>query len=201
MEITSNMVKELREKTGAGMMDCKKALQESAGDFDKAIDGLRKKGLKDLSKRADRVAAEGVVFSYIHPGARVGVMVELNSETDFVARGEGFSDLAKAIAMHVAWANPRFLSREEVPAEVLEHEKEIYRSQLKPGQEKMAEKILEGRMEKFYEENCLVEQIDVRDPAVKKKIGDLVNEYSAKVGEKVVLRRFVRFEVGEKSKA
>ncbi len=196
-EISAQLVKELREKTGAGMMDCKKALAEAGGDCDKAIEVLRKKGLKDVDKRSGKVASEGVIYSYIHSGGRIGVMLELNSETDFVARGDDFTSLAKDIAMHVAWSNPRFLQREEVPEKVLDTEKDIFLSQLKPEQQKMADKILPGKLEKFYEENCLLEQFDARDPAAKKRIKDLISDLSAKIGEKIVLRRFVRFEVGE----
>jgi elongation factor Ts len=196
-EISAQLVKELREKTGAGMMDCKKALAEAGGDCDKAIEVLRKKGLKDVDKRSGKIASEGVIYSYIHSGGRIGVMLELNSETDFVARGDDFTTLAKDIAMHVAWSNPRFLQREEVPEKVLDTEKDIFLSQLKPEQQKMADKILPGKLEKFYEENCLLEQFDARDPAAKKRIKDLISDLSAKIGEKIVLRRFVRFEVGE----
>ncbi len=196
-EVTSEMVKTLRERTSAGMMDCKKALAESGGDMEKAIDVLRKKGLKDVSKRAGRVAREGTVLSYIHGNGRIGVMVELNCETDFVARNEDFTALAQAIAMHIAWANPRYLERAEVPAADLEREKDIYRSQLKPGQEAMAEKILAGKLEKFYADNCLVEQLDARNPDAKKTLADLIQDVSAKLGEKLVLRRFIRFELGE----
>ena len=194
--ISAQLVKELREKTGAGMMDCKKALGEAAGDIEKAIDVLRKKGLKDVSKRSDKVAAEGVVYSYIH-GSRIGVMLELNCETDFVARGEEFQELAKSIAMHIAWSNPKYLNPESVPEADLEREKDIYRSQLKPDQEKMAEKILEGKIKKFYEDACLLNQIDVKDPSSKKTIQDIINETSSKLGEKISLRRFLRYEVGE----
>ena len=196
-EVTSEMVKTLRERSSAGMMDCKKALAESGGDMEKAIDVLRKKGLKDVSKRAGRVAREGTVLSYIHGNGRIGVMVELNCETDFVARNEDFTALAQAIAMHIAWANPRYLERAEVPAADLEREKDIYRSQLKPGQEAMAEKILAGKLEKFYADNCLVEQLDARNPDAKKTLADLIQDVSAKLGEKIVLRRFIRFELGE----
>ncbi len=196
-EVTAQMVKDLRDKTGAGMMDCKAALSESGGDLEKAIEALRKKGLKSVSKRAEKVAAEGVVQCYIHPGSRIGVMLELNCETDFVARGDDFQTLAKDIAMHVAWANPRFLAREEVPEATLASEREIFRSQLQPNQEKVADKILAGKLDKFFQENCLIEQIDAREPSGKKSIQDRINDVSAKVGEKVVLRRFVRFEVGE----
>lgn len=196
-EISAQMVKDLREKTGAGMMDCKKALAESSGDMEKAVDFLRKKGLKNVSNRAGKVAAEGMVHCYIHPGSRIAVMLELNCETDFVGRGEDFTGLAKDIGMHIAWAKPRFLSREDVPADVLEREKEVFRGQLQPGQDKMADKIIAGKLEKFYQENCLLEQEDVKDGAAKKSIQDRINDASAKLGEKVVLRRFVRYEVGE----
>lgn len=196
-EISAQMVKELRDRTGAGMMDCKKALGESAGDLDKAIEILRMKGLKDVEKRAGKVASEGTVFSYIHAGGRIGTIIELNCETDFVARGNDFQDLAKAIAMHIAWAAPRYLNREEVPESVIESEKAIFRSQLSPQQEKVADKILVGKLDKFYQENCLLEQVDVRDSNAKKAIGDLISDLSAKIGEKVTLRRFVRFELGE----
>ncbi|MBL7662909.1 translation elongation factor Ts [bacterium] len=200
-EISAQLVRELRDKTNAGMMDCKKALQESSGDLDKAIEYLRKKGLKDISKRATKDAREGTVHTYLHTGGRVGVMLELNCETDFVARNAEFTELANAVAMHVAWAKPRFLDRESVPANVIAKESEIFRSQLKPEQEKMADKIVTGRLEKFFTENCLVEQLDARDPQGKRTIGSMLNEHSAKVGEKVVLRRFIRFELGEELEA
>ena len=195
--ISSQMVKQLREMTGAGMMDCKKALEASQGNFDDAVAHLRKAGLKNVEKRAGKVASDGLIFSYIHPGARVGVIMELNCETDFVARGADFQGLAKTIAMHIAWSKPQYVCREEIAADVLQREKDIYLSQLKPGQEKVAEKIVSGKLEKYYEEACLLEQFDARDPASKKRIGDLVTELSAKVGEKIVVRRFVRFELGE----
>ncbi len=196
-EITAQLVKDLREKTGAGMMDCKQALAENAGDVEKAIEFLRKKGLKSVSKRSDKVAAEGMVMSYIHPGSRVGVILELNCETDFVGRSEDFQGLARDIAMHIAWSSPRFLNRESVSADVIAREQEIFRGQLQPGQEKVADKILAGKLEKFYQENCLLEQLDARDSSGKKTIQDIINDVSAKLGERVVLRRFVRYEVGE----
>lgn len=196
-QVSAQLVKELRDMTGAGMMDCKKALGETEGDLDKAVDFLRKKGLKNLEKRAAKVAAEGMVFSYIHPGNRVGVMLELNSETDFVARSEDFEALAKALAMHVAWSAPKYVGREDVPAEVIESEKAIYRAQLSPGQEKVADKIISGKLDKFFETVCMLEQFDAKDPTAKKRIGDLIQDLSAKVGEKIVLRRFSRYEVGE----
>ena len=199
-EITSALVKELRDMTGAGMMDCKSALTEAAGDMEKAIDVLRKKGLKSASKRADRDASEGLIYSYIHPNSRVGVLLELNCETDFVARGEDFGGLAKRLAMHIAWANPRFVDREQVTEDVMARETEIYRSQLTPQQEKVADKIIAGKIEKFFEESCLVDQIDAQESSGKKRMGDYVTETSAKLGEKIVVRRFVRFELGSASK-
>ena len=195
-EITAQLVKELREMTSAGMMDCKKALAESEGDIDKAVELLRKKGLKNVSKRAEREASEGVVHSYIHGGGRIGVMIELNCETDFVARNEDFQSLAQEISMHIAWSNPSFLNREEVTADVLEKEKDVVRAQLKPEQEKFADKIIDGKLEKFYQENCLLEQLDAKNPESKQTIEDIINNVSAKVGEKVALRRFSRFELG-----
>jgi elongation factor Ts len=196
-QISAEMVKTLRERTGAGMMDCKKALQEMEGDLEKAQDFLRKKGLKTAEKRAGKVAAEGTVFCYLHPGGRIGVMLELNCETDFVARHDEFQGLARDLAMHIAWAKPQYVSREEIPADAIEREKEVFKSQLKPGQENVAEKIITGKLEKFYEEVCLLDQIDVRDSSSKKKIGMLLTELTGKMGEKVVCRRFTRFELGE----
>ncbi len=196
-QISAQMVKELRESTGAGLMDCKKALSECDGDTAKAVEYLRKKGMKNVEKRSGRVAAEGLVYSYIHTGGRIGVMLELNCETDFVARGEDFIELAKSISMHIAWSNPKFLSRESIPQEVVEKEEDIFRAQLTPQQQKLADKIIPGKMEKFYTENCLLEQEDQRDPENKKKISQLITDLSAKVGEKVELRRFMRYEVGE----
>lgn len=196
-QISAQMVRQLRDMSGAGMMDCKNALKESGGNLDKAIEYLRKKGLKKVEKRSSKIAAEGMVFSYIHPGSRIGVMLEMNCETDFVARGDDFKNLAKDIAMHIAWANPKFISREEVPAAQLEKEKEILLSQLKPEQKKMADKIIPGKLEKYYEGACLLDQIDVRDSSGKKKISALINEVSVKVGEKILPRRFVRYELAE----
>lgn len=195
--VSAQLVKELRDKSGAGMMDCKKALTESGGDMEKAFEYLRKKGLKSVEKRADKLAAEGLIFSYIHPGNRVGVLIELNCETDFVARGENFEELAKDIAMHVAWSKPAYVRREEVPTEVVAKEEEIVRAQLKPEQANFADKIIAGRIDKFYESVCLLEQADVKDPSGKKTIKQRVDELSATLGEKIEVRRFIRFEVGE----
>ncbi len=196
-EITASAVKALRERTGAGMMDCKKALTEANGDTDTAIELLRKWGLKDVSKRAGKIAAEGVVVSYIHPGDRVGVLLEINCETDFVARGAEFRDVAHGIAMHIAAMNPPYVSEDEVPAAVIEKEKEILIETLNDKQKAMADKILPGKLKKFYEDNVLLNQIYVKDEEGKKTIQAVVDELSAKVGEKVRVRRFQRFEVGE----
>jgi elongation factor Ts len=189
-------VKELREKTGAGMMDCKKALAESAGDFAKAEEWLRKKGIAKAGSKGDRVAAEGIVGTYVH-GGRIGVIVEVNCETDFVARNTDFQDLVKDVAMQIAATNPKYVRREEVPSENLDKEREIERDLLKQQgkPEAMLDKILVGKMEKYYERVCLVDQPWVKDD--KKKVGEMVTERAAKIGEKIFVRRFVRFEVGE----
>jgi len=195
--ITSAQVKELREQTGAGMMDCKRALEETGGDVQKAIDLLRTKGLAAAAKRAGRVANEGVVESYIHMQGRLGVLVEVNSETDFVANTDEFRALARDIAMHIAAANPTWISREEVDPEELERERKIYeeqaREQGKP--ENILPKIVEGKVEAFYKERVLLDQPWIRDD--KKTIGDLVTETGSKVGENVGIRRFARFKIGE----
>jgi elongation factor Ts len=195
-EVSAQMVKELREKTGAGMMDCKKALAESAGDFAKAEEWLRKKGIAKAGSKGDRVAAEGIVGTYVH-GGRIGVIVEVNCETDFVARNTDFQDLVKDVAMQIAATNPKYVRREEVPSENLDKEREIERDLLKQQgkPEAMLDKILVGKMEKYYERVCLVDQPWVKDD--KKKVGEMVTERAAKIGEKIFVRRFVRFEVGE----
>jgi len=197
VEVSANMVKELREKTGAGMMDCKKALSETGGDFQKALDYLRQKGLATAAKRAGRVASEGRVGSYIHAGGKIGVMVEVNCETDFVAKTDDFQAFAKDVAMHIAASNPSYVRREEVTADVLEREKEIYRAQARDAKkpEKVMEKIVEGKLEKFYSEVCLLEQPFVKDPDI--TIQDLLNGLIGKLGEKVEIRRFTRYQVGE----
>ena len=196
-QITAGLVKELRERTGAGMMDCKKALTETAGDMDKAIDFLREKGLAAAAKKAGRVAAEGLVYSYIHGGGRIGVLVEVNCETDFVAKTENFQTLVKDIAMHIAAANPSYINREEVPVAELEHEKEVLseqaRNEGKP--EKIIEKMVAGRIEKYYKEVCLLDQMFVKD--TDKTISQLVNESIAKIGENISIRRFTRYQLGE----
>ena len=196
-EITAALVKELRERTGAGMMDCKKALAATEGDMDKAIDFLREKGLAAAAKKAGRIAAEGLVESYIHGGGRIGVLVEVNCETDFVAKTDAFKSLVKDIAMHIAAANPSYLRREEVPAAELEHEKMVLseqaRNEGKP--EKIIEKMVTGRIEKYYKEVCLLEQPFVKDPD--KTISDLITESIAKIGENIAIHRFTRYQLGE----
>lgn len=197
MEISAQMVNELRQRTGAGIMDCKRALQETSGDMEKAVLYLREKGIASASRRAGRIATEGLVEAYIHQGGRIGVLIEVNCETDFVARSEDFKHFCREMTLQVAAANPRYLKREEVPAEVLEQEKQIYRKQAaeagKP--EKMWDKIAEGRLEKFFAEVCLMEQPYVRDP--KLSVEKVRQALVAKTGENVVIRRFVRFELGE----
>lgn len=197
MAINAADVKTLRERTGAGMLDCKKALEEANGDLTKAAELLREKGLSAAAKKGDRIATEGVVESYIHGGGRIGVLVEINCETDFVGKTEQFRAFARDIAMHIAAANPKFLGREEVSQAELDKEKEILRNQaLNEGKpEKIVDKMVEGRMNKYYEENCLMEQAFVKDPD--KTITTLLNEKIATIGEKISIRRFARFELGE----
>ena len=196
-EITAALVKELRERTGAGMMDCKKALSATDGDLEKAIDFLREKGLAADAKKAGRVAAEGLVEAYIHGGGRIGVLVEVNCETDFVAKTDAFKELVKDIAMHIAATNPSYLKREEVPTAELEHEQAVLaeqaRNEGKP--EKIIEKMVAGRIEKYYKEVCLMEQPFVKDPD--KTISDLITESIAKIGENISIRRFTRYQLGE----
>jgi elongation factor Ts len=196
-EVTAAMVKQLRDKTGSGMMDCKKALTENDGDMEKAIDFLRKKGLATAAKRAGRETSEGVVQPYVHTGGKLGVMVEVNCETDFVAKSEDFQEFAKNIAMHIAATNPIGISPEDVPAETMAREKDIYMDQAqqtgKP--DNVIEKIVEGKMNKFLKENCLMNQAYVRNPDI--TIADLLNELIAKIGENISIKRFVRFQIGE----
>jgi elongation factor Ts len=197
MAATAAQVKELRDKTGAGMMDCKAALEESGGDVDKAVELLRKKGLAQAAKRAGRVAKDGMIGHYIHMGGKVGVLVEVNCETDFVARTPDFQTLAKEIAMHIAAASPLVVKREDLPTDQLEKEKEIYRAQF-AGQNKPAnviEKIIEGKIESYYSQVCLMDQPSVRDPNV--TIKQMVAAATAKTGENVTINRFVRFKLGE----
>jgi elongation factor Ts len=200
-EVTATAVKQLREKTGAGMMECKNALVEAEGSEERAIDILRKRGLASAKKREGRIAAEGIVGSYIHMGGKVGVLLEVNCETDFVARGEEFQQLVKDIAMHVAAAEPKYVSRDQVVASHLEKEKEIARAQAKNDPknankpDQVIDKIVEGRLNKFYEENVLLDQPFVKDPA--KTVAELVTEKVAKTGEKITIRRFTRYKMGE----
>ena len=197
MEVNARQVQELRAKTGAGIMDCKRALAEESGNLEKAIEFLRKKGLSAASKKAGRTASEGAVGSYIHAGGKIGVMVEVNCETDFVGRNDDFQRFVREIAMHIAAASPRYVLRDEVPADVVAKEKEILTAQVveegKPAA--MAEKIVEGRLGKFYKEVCLMEQPFVREPD--KSVEQVLNELVAKIGEKIEIRRFVRFQLGE----
>lgn len=197
MSFTAKDVMALRQRTGAGMMDCKKALTETDGDADKAIDYLREKGIAKAAKRAGKIAAEGIVDSYIHMTGQIGVLVEVNCETDFVARSPEFKTLVHDIAMHIAAANPAYLNADEVPADVLEHEKEILRAQaIEEGKpEKIIERMVEGRIKSFYEDNCLMDQKFVKDTSM--SINQLVLEATAKIGEKISVRRFVRYEMGE----
>jgi elongation factor Ts len=197
MAVTTAMVKELRERTGAGMMDCKNALVDADGDMDKAIAWLREKGLAAAAKKAGRIAAEGIVDSYIHMGGKVGVLVEVNCETDFVAKTDQFKELAHDVAMHIAAAKPEFLASEDVPTDNLEKEKEILRAQaLNEGKpEKIVERMVEGRVAKYYKEVCLLEQDFVKDPG--KTIMDLITDATVSIGEKISIRRFARFERGE----
>jgi len=195
-KISTDMIKELREKTGVGMMECKKALLESNGDFEKAVDVLRQKGLTTALKKVGRTASEGIIDSYIHMG-KIGVLVEVNCETDFVARTDDFKELTKDIAMHIAAASPLYLARDSVPQHTIEHEKEIYRAQVTDKPLHIVEKIVEGKLEKFYTDTCLLDQIFIKDPEQKKKIKDILTEKIARLGENIVIRRFVRFQLGE----
>lgn len=197
MDINAAQVKELREATGAGIMDCKQALQESQGDADKALRILREKGLAGAQKKAGRIASEGIIDSYIHLNNRIGVLLEVNCETDFVARNDVFRAMVHDVAMHVAAAKPMYVSAEHIPDDVLQEEKEIYRQRaLKEGKpEKVVDKIVEGRMKKYFEEVCLLDQPFVKDPEI--SVGELVKRTIASVGENIVVRRFARFQVGE----
>jgi len=197
MAISAEMVKELRERTGAGMMDCKKALQETSGDMDKAVNLLREKGVAVAAKRESRAASEGVIGSYIHMGAQIGVLVELNCETSFVAKTDEFQNLARDIAMQIAWSDPRYTSRSEVPEDVIANEQEVHKqwaiNEGKPAQ--ALDKIVVGRMDKFYAQVCLLDQAFIRDED--KSINDVITEIMGKLGEKIAVRRFVRYRVGE----
>ncbi|MFO0773341.1 MAG: translation elongation factor Ts [Nitrospiraceae bacterium] len=197
MAAPATLVKELREKTGAGILDCQKALQENGNDIDKAVDYLRQKGLAAAQKRAAREANEGIVSSYIHPGSRIGVLVEVNCETDFVARNEEFQAFVRDVALQIAAANPSYVKREDVPAEIVAKEKEIYEAQAKEMGKPPAAwpKITEGKLEKFYQESCLLEQAFIKEPSV--TIKDLLTQKIAKIGENLVIRRFTRYQLGQ----
>jgi elongation factor Ts len=197
MEVSASAVKALREKTGAGMMDCKKALAESAGDLEKAVDYLRQKGLAAAAKKSSRTASDGAVGAYVHPGGKIGVLVELNCETDFVARTTEFQNLLKDIAMQIAAANPRYIRAEEVPAADIQKEREIYRQQaLESGKpEKVVEKIVDGKMQRFYSEVCLLEQAFIKDPDL--KVADILTGAIARLGENIQVKRFSRYHLGE----
>lgn len=195
--ISAAMVKQLREQTGAGIMDCKEALSECSGDVSKAVDFLRKKGLATAAKRAGRATTEGIVESYIHMDSKLGVLVEINCETDFVAKNDDFKEFVKNIAMHITATNPVSIRQEDVPEETIDKEKEIYRGQVlemgKP--EKIVDKIVEGKLKKYFKDNCLMNQAYVRDPNI--TIEDLLNETVAKIGENIIIKRFARFKIGE----
>ena len=197
MSVDAKLVKELREKTGAGMMDCKQALVKSSGDLDKAVDFLRKSGIAKAEKKVLRVAKEGMVYSYIHQGSRLGVLLEIGCETDFVAKTEGFQELAHNVAMQIAATNPIALCREEVSQKVIDREKEIYTDQAKSSgkPDNIIEKMVEGRLNKFYQENCLLEQNFIKDPD--KKLQDIITETIATLGENITVNRYVRFAIGE----
>ncbi len=199
MASAAEQVRELRDRTGAGVMDCKAALDAAQGDMQGAVEFLRKKGLADAAKKAHREARDGVVASYIHPGGKIGVLVEINCETDFVARTDDFQQLVKDVAMQVAAANPSYVAREQVPQAVVDAEREIYRAQMadqkKPAQ--VLDKIVDGKLEKFYAEQCLLEQPFIRDGTGKTRMKDLVDQATSKMGERVVVKRFARFQVGE----
>jgi elongation factor Ts len=197
MEVNATLVRELRDKTGAGIMDCKRALAETGGDLNNAISYLRQKGLGAAAKKADRVAADGAVGAYVHPGGKIGVLVEINCETDFVARTTEFQSLLKDIAMQIAAANPRYVRREDVSTDEIENEREIYHRQgVESGKpEKVIEKIVDGKMERFFSEVCLLEQAFIKDPD--HKVADIVNDVVARLKEKIEVRRFVRYHLGE----
>ena len=196
-KISADMVKQLREKTGSGIMDCKQALTECEGDLDKAVDFLRKKGLATAAKRAGRAMTEGTIKSYIHMGGKLGVLLEVNCETDFVAKNDDFQDFSKNIAMHIAATNPLGIQSEDIPDEIIQKEKEIYRAQaLELGKpENIVDKIAEGKLKKFIKDSCLLNQPYVRDPEI--TVGDLLNDLIAKIGENINIKRFVRFQLGE----
>ncbi len=197
MAISAKLVKELRDKTNAGMMDCKKALQEADGDIEKSVDLLRTRGLDLAAKKSSRATKEGIIASYVHSNNKIGVLVEVSCETDFVAKNDEFKTFVKDLTLQVASASPRYLTREEIPADIIEREKEVYRGQVEGKPENIIDKILSGKLEKFYKNVCLVDQLFVKDD--KKTIDNLLKEMIAKLGENMVIRRFVRFQLGEEA--
>ena len=199
MTINAKIVKELRDKTGAGMMDCKKALMETAGDLEKAVDHLRKSGIAKAEKKGTRTAKEGIIYSYIHHGGRLGVLVELNCETDFVAKTDGFSELAHNLSMQIAATNPLSIKREDIDTSLLDREKSIFSDQAKESgkPQNILDKIVEGRVEKFYAETCLLEQQFIKDP--ERKVLDLLTEAVATLGENIIINRFTRYAIGDSS--
>lgn len=190
-------VKKLRQISGAGILDCQKALEETKGDLEKAVYLLREKGIIQSAKRAQREAEEGIVYAYIHAGDKIGILLELNCETGFVSRTDEFRNLAKELALQIAACAPRWIKLEDIPAGIIEKEKELYRTQVKNKPEKVVEQIVNGKLQKFYADTCLLEQLHVRDSEGKTKIKDLINQATGKIGENIILRRFVRFKVGE----
>jgi len=199
MNISASDVKELREQTGVGLMDCKNALREAEGIIDKALEILRQKGLAMAAKKASRDASEGIIGSYIHMGGKLGVLLEVNCETDFVAKTEEFQGFVRDMAMHIAASNPAYLKREDVPSEVIDKEKEIYASQVTNKPPQIVDKIVQGKLDKFYADNCLLEQVYVKDPEGKRSIQEVVVDVVAKIRENVIIKRFVRFQLGEKT--
>jgi len=199
MNISASDVKELREQTGVGIMDCKNALREAEGIIDKALEILRQKGLAMAAKKASRDASEGIIGSYIHMGGKLGVLLEVNCETDFVAKTEEFQGFVRDMAMHIAASNPAYLKREDVPSEVIDKEKEIYASQVTNKPPQIVDKIVQGKLDKFYADNCLLEQVYVKDPEGKRSIQEVVVDVVAKIRENVIIKRFVRFQLGEKT--
>jgi elongation factor Ts len=197
MNISASDVKELREQTGVGLMDCKNALREAEGIIDKALEILRQKGLAMAAKKASRDASEGIIGSYIHMGGKLGVLLEVNCETDFVAKTEEFQGFVRDMAMHIAASNPAYLKREDVPSEVIDKEKEIYASQATNKPPQIVDKIVQGKLDKFYADNCLLEQVYVKDPEGKRSIQEVVVDVVAKIRENVIIKRFVRFQLGE----
>jgi elongation factor Ts len=195
MEISAAMVKKLRDQTGAGMMECKAALTEAGGNIDEAVTILRKRGLAQATKKAGRTTNEGLIGNYIHMGGKIGVLVEVNCESDFVARTDDFQNLAREIAMHIAAANPQFVRRDEIPGDLLERERGIYREQVKDKPAQVVDKIVEGKLNSFYEQVCLLDQPSIRDPKV--TVGALIQQAIAKMGENISIARFVRFKLGE----